>query len=87
MDELTNLKRVRNKEHVNKLVENFRHEDSLYIVTEYCEDGDLGKLLRFYAQEKLYLTEDQTLEFAMQIAKGLAELHAVNLIHKDIKPE
>ena len=72
---------------MNKLVENFRDEDSLYIVTEYCEDGDLGKLIRFYAEEKLNLTEDQTLEFSLQIAKGLAELHRINLIHKDIKPE
>lgn len=31
----------------------------------------MGKLIKFYAEEKHSLTEDQILEFTFQIAKGL----------------
>lgn len=86
-DEINNLRLIKNDDYVVKLVDNFSFDGSLYIVFEYCEDGDLGKLIKFYSEEKLLLTEDQILEFSIQISKGLSELHSVNLIHKDIKPE
>lgn len=86
-EEINNLKSIENDEYIVKLVEHFSFNGSVFIVTEYCEDGDLGRLIRFYAEEKLFLTEDHILEFSFQIAKGLEELHRVGLIHKDIKPE
>ena len=54
-----------------------------YIVMEYVEGGDVGKLLKE--------TEGLELDFAVTIVKGVAsalvEAEKLNLVHRDIKPQ
>lgn len=53
------------------------------IVLEYVE----GKTLKNYIQEKGHLTNEETINFAIQIAKGLEHAHQKGIIHRDIKPQ
>ena len=53
-----------------------------YIAMQYVEGETLDVILK---RERL--TCDVTLTIARQIAEGLAEAHARNLIHRDIKPQ
>ena len=57
------------------------HEVSPYLVTEFLE----GQTLR----DKLLsrLSVERVLDYAAQIARGLAAAHAKGILHRDLKPE
>jgi serine/threonine-protein kinase len=54
-----------------------------YIVMEYLEGSDLGRLLR----EQRKLPIEDSVEYIMQACEALAEAHAYGIVHRDIKPE
>jgi serine/threonine protein kinase len=56
----------------------------LYLVTEFCEGGDLAKRL---ADDSHPLSWRDRVHFALDIARGLAHLHKNNVIHRDLKCE
>ena len=57
---------------------------SLYIIMEYCKDGDLKKYLK--RREREGLPEPEVLSIMKQITKGYQELARNNTIHRDLKP-
>jgi Tol biopolymer transport system component len=58
------------------------HEHSPYLVTELLEGSSLREALR--AGE---LSLSKTLDYAVQIAQGLAAAHEKRIVHRDLKPE
>ena len=59
-----------------------RHAGAPYMVSEFLE----GKTLR----ERMHrgaLTQRKAIDYALQIAKGLAAAHEKGIVHRDIKPE
>jgi serine/threonine-protein kinase len=54
-----------------------------FMVTDYLEGRDLRTAL----SDGHGLTPDMALSIAMQLCEGLAAVHAVGMIHGDIKPE
>jgi hypothetical protein len=60
-----------------------REGDVSYIVSELLE----GETLRERLQAQPSISERQTIEFAVQIARGLAAAHARGIVHRDLKPE
>lgn len=60
-------------------------ENVLCIVMGYCEGGTLAELLR--AMDKgTYFTEEQIMDWFIQLALAIAHLHDMNIIHRDLKP-
>ena len=59
-----------------------RHEGAPYLVTELLQ----GETLR-QRMEKGPIALDQALDWAAQVARGLAAAHAQGVIHRDVKPE
>jgi len=55
--------------------------NNLYIVTEFCEGKDMGKILR---QKKL-LSEQQAQTVMKQTILGYRDLYGLGLIHRDLK--
>ncbi|CAD8145195.1 unnamed protein product [Paramecium pentaurelia] len=58
-----------------------RSANNTYIVSEYCEGGNLEDLLK---QEPMNI--NKAIDILIQICKGLSDLHKKNIIHRDIKP-
>ena len=82
IDEIDILK---NLEHPNimKIYESFNDKENVYIVSEFCDEGDLlGKM------EKLGSLNMIVVKFLMgQILNAIAYLHSCQIFHGDIKLE
>lgn len=66
-DLLANLRH----EHILQYVESFEEEDSLFIVTEFCDRGDLEMYLEYKCKMKEKLPENKIAIWIYQIASGL----------------
>ena len=54
----------------------------LILIMEFMPGGDLNKLM----QERRFFTIAEVAGYSAQIAEGLRAAHAIDLIHRDIKP-
>lgn len=59
-----------------------RHGDASYLVMEYVEGDSLDRYLLRAGRLEL----PETLRITRQIAAGLAESHALGIVHRDVKP-
>ena len=75
-----------NNENICKYYGSFEEEDnSLYIITEYMDNGNLFDLLFWHIKKKEKLTEEKLLNIFLQCSKALVYIHEIGLIHQDIK--
>ena len=63
--------------------DSFLHNEELCIVMEYCEGGDLAARLAT-CQDRPF-TEDQLLQWLVQLALALHHVHDKDVLHRDIK--
>ena len=61
-------------------------EVTLNIITEYCDEGDLGMKAKEQKKRQQFFEESQLIYWLMQICLGLKYLHEKKIIHRDIKP-
>ena len=59
-----------------------REDNAYYIVMELVDGSTLGELMR----EERVLPEPVAVDYAIQIASGLAYAHRQGLLHRDVKP-
>ena len=62
-----------------------KETNSLCIVMEYAEYGDLNTKIRSMSKSNTYFTEYEILSITIQVIKGLYTLHKRNILHRDIK--
>eukprot|EP01062_Namystynia_karyoxenos_P056775 TRINITY_DN476_c0_g3_i1.p1 TRINITY_DN476_c0_g3~~TRINITY_DN476_c0_g3_i1.p1 ORF type:complete len:519 (+),score=145.39 TRINITY_DN476_c0_g3_i1:77-1633(+) len=67
-------------------VEDFRVGESLCIVTEYCNCGDMDRQLRSRAKDKKYFLEHEALFLLLQLTMGVDHIHSKRMLHRDLKP-
>ncbi|XP_043548082.1 serine/threonine-protein kinase Nek5-like isoform X1 [Chiloscyllium plagiosum] len=68
-----------------KFLDSFEEGQSLFIVMEYCDGGDL--MHRINMQHGVYFTEEQVLDWFVQICLGLKHIHDRKILHRDIKTQ
>ena len=67
-------------------IESFRSRDRhLNIVMAFCEGGDLYTKLKY--RKKQLLSEDQILEWFIQITLALNYMHEKSILHRDLKTQ
>ncbi|CAF0762106.1 unnamed protein product [Adineta ricciae] len=65
--------------------ESFEDSTSLYILMDYCDGGDLHS--RIQAQRGILFSEDQILDWFVQITLALKHVHDRKVLHRDIKSQ
>ena len=59
--------------------------NSLCIVMEYADGGDLQKLIKTSQETCKYIPEREIWQCLLHIAKGLKTLHEMHILHRDLK--
>ncbi|KAM9848260.1 serine/threonine-protein kinase Nek1 [Aulostomus maculatus] len=65
--------------------ESFEEGGCLYIVMDYCEGGDLFKKIN--SQRAVLFSEEQILDWFVQICLALKHVHDRKILHRDIKSQ
>ena len=71
-------------EHVARVLDVGKLESGApYMVMEYLEGNDLGKILTDYGPSSV----DAAADWILQACEAVAEAHAAGIVHRDLKPE
>ncbi|XP_026884190.2 serine/threonine-protein kinase Nek1 isoform X2 [Electrophorus electricus] len=65
--------------------ESFEENGCLYIIMDYCEGGDLFKKIN--NQKGILFSEEQILDWFVQICLALKHVHDHKILHRDIKSQ
>ena len=80
---------LKNLDHplITKYYKSFKEGDCLYIVMEFMDNGDLGKLIKGHKTLNKPIEEERLWNIFIQALQSLEFVHSKKLIHRDIKPE
>ncbi|KAJ3241754.1 hypothetical protein HDU78_001713 [Chytriomyces hyalinus] len=79
------LRSIPPHQHILRMFDCFRLDGRLYIITEYCEGGDLHQYLRALRATRAGLTDLEVWHYFNQVVSAISHLHALNILHRDIK--
>ncbi|KAJ2455015.1 rim15, signal transduction response regulator [Coemansia sp. RSA 2336] len=68
---------------VVRLLYTFQSRTNLYLVMEYLNGGDCAALLKAIGM----LPEEWTKQYLAEVVLGIEDLHARNVVHRDLKPD
>jgi serine/threonine protein kinase len=77
--------RLLSNPHIIKYYNSFQEGDYLYIIEEYAENGDLTNLLKKHKESGKFIKERKLWDIFLQCIEGIAYIHKVGAIHRDIK--
>ena len=82
LNEINILKQI---DHPNivKIFEFYNSEEAYYLITEYCEGGELFKII----SQKKILTEKQCAYVMYQLFSAIKYCYKMKIMHRDLKPE
>ena len=68
-------------------VEDYEEEGDLLVLRmDYLPGGSLADRLQRYREQERLMPVDEAVRIAMEVAQGLAALHALDAVHRDVKP-
>jgi serine/threonine protein kinase len=76
--------RIRSHSNVVNLLESFETQNHVYLILEFCSNGDLYEAIRL---GKGPLETEHVRDFMLQLVGAVEFLHAKGIYHRDIKPE
>ncbi|MCQ2819546.1 MAG: protein kinase [archaeon] len=81
----SNILQILNNKYITKYIDSFPNDEGGFnIVMEFCEGGDLSKIIE--NANGTPMDEDFIWKLFIQMALGVLYLHMNNLIHRDLKP-
>jgi serine/threonine protein kinase len=76
-----------NCDYIIRYIDSFKETHYSVIITEYCENGDLKKLINEYKSLNKLIPDELLTDYFNQLINGLCYLHQNNIMHRDVKPE
>lgn len=74
------------KEYIIYFISSWKHHGSFYLMTEYCENGNLDNFLREQAKQSR-LEDWRIWKILVELCLGLRFIHdSCNIVHLDLKP-
>ena len=70
IEEINILRRL-NSPFIIQYLDCFREYFMISIITEYCTDGDLNNLIRYFRDNKKFIKNELVLDWSIQIMRGL----------------
>lgn len=100
-EEVNILQNLRGNDHIVKYFERYVDKQNfmLYILMEYCSQGDLAAVISRCRRDQVHLSEDTIWSYLAQITTALLDCHSAEMsceeggkkkpiiLHRDIKPE
>ena len=83
-EEVLTLGSVRTHENITTLYGIVQHKHTIGIVMELAPDGSLYKYLHEKGQKPPL---EQSIEWALQVARGMKHLHDSDIVHRDLKSQ
>lgn len=84
LEELESHRRLGYHPNIVNLIHSFETDTHLYLVLEYCTNGDLYEAIRL---NRGPLETEHVRDFMLQLISAVEFMHASGLYHRDIKPE
>ena len=82
--EVNLLKQLRHPNIVRTMA-SFHEDETLHIVMQYCECGDLAMRIKAHAKKEQPFSRRQVLEWFIQIVSAVGYCHSKNILHRDLK--
>ena len=78
------LSKIKSK-YVVKYYDSFEEDGKLNIIMEYCDNGDLNDFLERHKLTKHLLPENLVWKIFIKITLGMADIHKLKILHRDLK--
>ena len=78
------LSKIKSK-YVVKYYDSFEDDGKLNIIMEYCDNGDLNDFIERQKLTKHLLHENVVWKIFLKITLGLADIHKLKILHRDLK--
>ena len=78
------LSKIKSK-YVVKYYDSFEEDGKLNIIMEYCDNGDLNDFIERQKKTKHLLSENMVWKIFIKITLGLADIHKLKILHRDLK--
>ena len=78
------LSKIKSK-YVVKYYDSFEEDGKLNIIMEYCDNGDLNDFIERQKLTKHLLSENLVWKIFIKITLGLADIHKLKILHRDLK--
>lgn len=85
LQEVTMLRKV-DHPHIVRYYASFIEDNTLYILMEYVDGGDLHKAIRAQRDRHRLFSETKLWKIAYELTLAVQYLHSCRVIHRDIKP-